>query len=378
MQDIYEDIRPYTDAEVAEALPKLAKGKLIAAAARYLYPDKEPDYLPNLIASCKTTDELQEKVVAEVLYRNLKGTNSSLTHSGLENFTKSDGSIGAYVLLSTHRDIVLDPAFVEYVLFTNGLPGTEISAGDNLLEMPEVEVTMRANRMIKVVRSDNPRVLYTASRHLSAYIRDKVTSGERSLWISHRGGRTKDGNDRTETGLLKMLDMSGQGSFLENFSQLPIMPVTVSYEYETCGALKTLELYRKAQQGFYKKQPGEDVNSMLQGFLQEKGRIQVSFCKPLSQDDLLRADEGLHYNDKIRILADILDEKLLASFKLWPTNYAAADMVKGTKEYLERGLYTLEDKEKLTARLHKECEGMPEEIYPGLLKLYAAHLIESR
>ncbi len=374
MEDIYSDIRPFTDDEAASWFPRLAAGSLVAAAGMKLWPDRPASYLPDLVAGCRSVDDFQDKVVSKAVERDLEITHSSLSYSGLDSFIKSDGSIGNFVLISTHRDIVLDPALVQVALYLNNMPTTEIAAGDNLLENQEVAVAMRANRMIKVVRSDNPRVVYNSSRLLSSYIRDKVTCGGRSVWISHRGGRTKDGCDRTEQGLLKMLDMSGSGSFCENFAQLNLMPVTISYEYETCGALKALEVYTKERQGFYHKQKGEDVNSMLQGFMQHKGRIHVDFAKPLTADELLQADAAQR-NEKFRILANIIDRRLKASFSLWPTNYAAAYRLSAGKEYLEQGKYTAEDCERLVERLHKECEGMPDEIYTRVLKLYAAHLI---
>ena len=374
MEDIYKDIRPYTDAEVAEALPKLAQSKLIAAAGRALYADKPKDYLPQLVASCRSTEEFQAKVISEVLLRDLEMTHSSLSYSGLEWFKQSDGSIGNFVLVSTHRDIVLDPALVQLALYLNNIPTTEIAAGDNLLDNEEIAVAMRANRMIKVVRSDNPRIVYDTSRQLSAYIRDKVTKGGRSVWIAQRGGRTKNGRDCTEQGLLKMLDMSGTGSFYENFSQLKLMPVTISYEYETCGALKALELFTKEQQGFYRKHPGEDINSMVQGFIQRKGHVHVDFAQPLTAEELLRADSGQR-NEKFRILANILDSRLSKSYRLWPANYAAADILRGGDEFLEEGYYTLADKESLIHRLRKESDGMPDEIYTRMLQLYAAHIV---
>lgn len=373
MEDIYKNIRPYTDAEAAEAMPALAASPMAVKASQFLFPDKDPSYLPELIRSCRSVDDFQEKVVAEALKRDLELTHSQLSYSGLENFIESDGSVGQFVLLSTHRDIVLDPALVEYVLNLNNYPTSEIAAGDNLLANHDIEAAMRANRMITVVRSDNPRVVYTTSKVLSAYIRSRIVDKERSVWIAHRGGRTKNGCDRTEQGLLKMLAMSGSGSFYENFAQLKIMPVTISYEYETCGALKVIESLTRARQGYYHKKPGEDVNSMLQGFLQPKGRVHVDFCKPLTKEELLRADNAQH-NEKFRILSEILDERLLASFKLWPTNYAAADILAGNNYYQEQGFYTAEDRERLLARVKSETEGMPEEVYNGLLELYAAHL----
>lgn len=375
MEDIYADIRPYTDAEAERELPILAGSDMVVKAGRFFFADQPDDYLPSLIRSCHTVDEFQDRVIAAILERDLELTHTKFSYSGLENLRRPDGTHGQYVYLSTHRDIVLDPAFMELALHNNKLPESEIAAGDNLLASHEIEVAMRANRMVTVVRSDNPRVVYESSKLLSSYIRDRVAGGKRSVWISHRGGRTKDGFDRTEQGLLKMLDMSGKGSFLENFLELNIVPVTISYEYETCGALKALETLTKERQGFYKKKPGEDVNSMLQGFLQPKGHIHVDFGKQLAKEDLLEADSAQR-NEKFRILAEILDKKLKASFRLWPTNYAAADMVLGQDDYLRHGFYTVEDRERLEARLRKESEGMPEEIYPRMLKLYAAHLLE--
>lgn len=373
MEDVYKDIRPYTDAEAAAVMPVMAQSPLVASSGKFLFPDREEGYLPELISSCRSIDEFQDKVISKVVLRDLELTHSSLSYSGLESFINSDGSVEKFVLLSTHRDIILDPALIELTMFSNNLPTTEIAAGDNLLDTPEIEAVMRANRMIKVVRSDNPRVVYTTSKVLSSYIRGKVSSGERSVWIAHRSGRTKDGYDRTEQGLLKMLDMSGTGSFFENFSELKLMPVAISYEYETCGALKVLEQITKARQGYYHKQPGEDVNSMLQGLRQQKGRIHIAFGKPLTKEELLKADSAQH-NDKFRVLAKIVDERISGLFKLWPTNYAAADILSGSDNYLRQGLYMAEDRERLLERLRSETEGMPSEVYNGLLELYAAHL----
>lgn len=377
MGDIFDNMRPFTDAEAAEVMPFLASSTLVAKAAKYLYPDKEADYLPGLIRQCKSVDEFQSKVIAEALVRDLKLSNSTLTYSGLERLKKSDGSIGQFLFISTHRDIVLDPAFLELALTINNIPQSEIAVGDNLLSNHEIEVAMRANRMIKVVRSDNPRVVYESSKLLSAYIRDRIAGGHRSVWISHRQGRTKNGYDHTEQGLLKMLDMSGTGSFVDNFDELHLMPVTISYEWETCGALKAQETLMRERQGYYHKQPGEDINSMIQGFLQHKGHVHIDFAEPVSKDELLLADCAQR-NDKFRKLAEILDRKFMDSFHLWPGNYAAADILNGGSEYLDKGMYTPEDKERLVGRLKKESEGMDSEVYGRMLSIYAAHLINKQ
>ena len=372
---IYDNIRPYTEAEAKEARLRLASGRLAASAAATLYPEQEQGWLQKRILMSEDTASFQEKVVAPMVERVVEMSSEGLTFSGEEYFNSSDveGGKGNYLLLSTHRDIVLDPAMIDVVMCKCGMPCVDIAAGDNLLANAEIEDAMRTNRMVKVVRSSDPREVYTTSRILSQYIRERIGEGG-SVWLAHRQGRTKDGNDRTEQGLVKMLDMSGEGGFIENFAQLKIMPVAISYEYESCGPLKALELYTKEQEGGYHKKPGEDVNSMVQGFMQNKGRIHIAFGKPLTKEEIgqAAAEKG---NGRYRCLAQILDRRLFELYRLWPTNYIAADMLSGNDKYLKQNCYTDSDKDKYIAYLEESTKDMPEAVKQKLLELYAAHLI---
>lgn len=372
----YDNIRPYTEAEAREARMRLCNGRLVAAAAARLYPDKEDGWLQESIAKSDTVAEFQKNVMAPLVMRLLATTSDGLTYSGLEYFKSSDVEGGAnnYLFLSTHRDIVLDPAIIDTVMCLNGLPCADIAAGDNLLANGEIEDAMRINRMVKVVRSSDPREVYTTSCILSEYIRERISAGE-SIWLAHRQGRTKDGHDRTEQGLLKMLDMSGKDCFIENFAQVRIMPVAISYEYESCGVLKALELYTKEKEGSYHKKEGEDVNSMIEGVLQQKGRIHVAFGAPLSVSELEQAsaEKG---NNRYRALAHIIDRRLYGLYRLWPTNYIAADILDGDSKYFKQDCYTSCEKDRYINYIADSTKGMPDEVRLRLLRLYAAHLTD--
>lgn len=372
----YDNIRPYTEAEAREARLRLCGSRLVAAAGAKLYPDKEDGWFQQTIAASESVADFQRDVMAPLVMRILAGTSDGLTYSGLEQFKSSDaeGGVNNFLLLSTHRDIVLDPALIDTVLALNGLPCVDIAAGDNLLANAEIEDAMRINRMVKVIRSSDPREVYTTSCVLSEYIRERIADGE-SIWLAHRQGRTKDGNDRTEQGLIKMLDMSGKGDFTENFTQIRIMPVAISYEYESCGVLKALELYTKEKEGSYHKKEGEDVNSMLEGFMQQKGRIHIAFGQPLTADEIgqAAAEKG---NNRYRRLAQILDRRLFDLYRLWPTNYIAADMLNGEDKYFKQGCYNVCEKERYETYLTESTKGLPDEVRQRLLKLYAAHLTD--
>lgn len=347
---MYDKIRPYDDRQTAEALKRASGNHLIEQISAFLFPGKDPDILKNTLNTITGVDDFQTRVMFPAVRSIIAKTTKGVTFDGLRHFR--DGK--RHLMLSNHRDIVLDPAFIQYIFKDNDLPWSEIAVGDNLISNQFIEDLMRSNRMITVVRSSNPREVYQTSIELSSYIRTRV-SGENpsSIWIAHRNGRTKNGDDRTEQGLLKMLSMSGSGNFVENMSELSIMPVSISYELETCAIQKAYEVYLKEIFGKYIKRPGEDMKSIITGIIQDKGRVHISFCKPITVDELEECDK-LEKNDKFRKLAEIIDDRILGGYRIWPSNEAAAAMVNGStpddadayrwfEGYLERRMKEISD-----------------------------------
>jgi hypothetical protein len=332
----FDDIRPYNDSEVHPALERIVANPLLSNIAKYLFPGKDENLFKQLLLSCNTKDDFQIKVMSGVVEKILADTSKGLTYEGLEYF---DGG-AKHLIVSNHRDIVLDSAIIQLILFRHDVPRTEIAVGDNLITSSFIEDITRCNRMIKVIRSTSPREVYTTSKVLSEYMRYRVSNQISSIWIAQRNGRTKDGIDVTEQGLLKMFDMSGSGDFVKDFNELSIMPASISYEYEPCDILKAIELYITRRQKYVKAE-GEDLNSILTGIMQPKGRIHIQFNEPLTEEEVNAAAE-LDKNERFKALGIAMDRKIIANYKLWPNNYIAYDMLNGEGRFADE--YTAEEK----------------------------------
>ena len=222
-----------------------------------------------------------------------------------------------------------------------GLPFTEICVGSNLVTSQLLEDLLRSNRMIKVIRGIKARELYLSSQRLSQYIRERITSGGASIWIAQREGRTKNGLDTTEQGLLKMFDMSGTGTFEENFRELNIVPMSISYEYESCDARKAREVLLR-REGPYVKKEDEDLHSILTGIRQAKGHIHLEIEEPLTAEEIFEASK-CEKNDRYQSIRHLLDRRIIAGYKLWKTNYMAHDLLYDKHEFAEAGKYTEQD-----------------------------------
>ena len=193
------------------------------------------------------------------------------------------------------------------------------------------------------------RDFYLSSQHLSDYIRYVPTKKGQSLWIAQRNGRTKDGCDQTDQGLIKMFCMSYPEDKILALAELNIIPVSVSYEWESCDILKALELYQSRQQPYIKK-PGEDLNSIITGIVQPKGRVHFSFCPQVTEQDLQQYDHCTN-NEYHRAVAQLLDSRINAAYQLRPNNYIAHDLRYGQQHYRNR--YTEDERNRFLSYMKK-------------------------
>ena len=332
----FTDISPYTDAEAVEALGKLADHPAVVEVSKAIFPDKEPEFLRKILKSVKSIDEFQILVMNKAVEWVLSTTAHNFSYDGIGNLKKINGK---FLAMSNHRDIILDPAITQVVLYRNAIPMTEIAVGSNLLTNKYIEYLIRSNRMIKVIRGINARQLYLSSQVLSKYIRECITSSRSSIWIAQREGRAKDGIDTTEQGLLKMLDMSGTADFTTNFEELNIVPLSISYEYEPCDILKARErLISRTQK--YVKGSREDLISIMTGIEQQKGNIHLNIGSPLTHDEI-EAASCCNKNDRYQAIRHAVDVRIIEGYKLWKTNYIGYDMVNHTFKYRDK--YTPED-----------------------------------
>ena len=338
----YTSISPYTDQEAVEALKRVARNPFLPVVSKFFFPDEPFNTFRKLLKEIHSIDDFQEIVMSRMVLAAIERSTSGFTFEGVENMSREKKDLA----VSNHRDIILDPALFQYVLFSNKLQMTEICVGSNLLESSKVvSDLLRSNRMIKVIRGISARELYLSSKLLSSYIRERISSGGSSVWIAQREGRTKDGLDRTEQGLLKMFDMSGEGSFQENFEALNIIPVSISYEYESCDIRKARELLISEKEKYVKKRH-EDTHSIISGVKQWKGGVNLFIDKPLTQEEIAQAAQ-LGKNDRYQALRQILDERIIRGYKLWKTNYMAYDLLHEGNKYADR--YSLEELEQFKA-----------------------------
>jgi hypothetical protein len=237
------------------------------------------------------------------------------------------------------------------MLHKHGFETTEIAIGSNLLIQPWIADLVKLNKSFVVNRNVTVRQMLESSKQLSNYINFALNTKKSSIWIAQREGRTKDGDDRTQQSLLKMLQMSGGKEFSSHFKNLRIVPVAISYEYEPCDAMKTLEVHLKESESGYQKTAKDDLRSMIRGMINEKGRVHFHIGKPISfmLDIIENMDES---RDKYKALADLIDYRIHKHYKLWPDNYIAFDIVNNCTDFKDK--YTTEEKELFLKHMEKK------------------------
>lgn len=321
--DPYFDIRPYNDDEIPAALERLIQDdEFISAILQHRYSNSAAwfrklvspflkFYLRNKWRNLNSVEAIQS-VVKTYLEKTLATTTEGVTYSGLETLDKTR----AYLFVCNHRDIAMDPALVNYGLFTHGHKTVRIAIGDNLLKKACSTELMRLNKSFIVKRSVKaPREMMKVLGQLSSYIKHSLDTGN-SIWIAQKEGRAKDGNDFTDPAILKMFYVEGRKqklSFSDYIKSLNIVPVSIAYENDPCDIAKAKELFEKATNGSYEKGEFEDIESIIQGIIGYKGRVHVAF------GDVIEGDF-----ETPEALAEEIDRQIHAHYHLYPINKLAA------------------------------------------------------
>lgn len=356
------------DHEVEAAVQELFGSASLLASMKTFMPAELYEKLLSAKDEVKSTRDFQEKMMLVFLRFVRELSISELTNSGLERLDPSK----KYLFISNHRDIGLDSAFLNKALFEAGFTTTQIAIGDNLMTHRLAELIFRINKSFAVIRSGGPRELYQHSMRMSAYIHEMIHTGKDSVWIAQREGRSKDGNDRTQIGILKMLSLSNQGDLIDHFETLNIVPVSISYEYDPTGLVKTLSYLRKLKNPEFKKSFTEDIQHILLGIKGQKGHVHFHFGQPInSRIQPLRAlDNG---KKQLEELVAMLDKSIHTNYRLHPINYIACDLLLGTQKY--QSYYNPEELRAITVFFEKQLALLPtdqlEEGRKYLLGIYA-------
>ena len=323
----FDDIRPFEPEELPEVYNRLLDNQQFQRVLSYFYPDVPLEKIGARMRACTTNLAFQKvfgyEFVTFVLNRAAKSWD--MDHSAISPEHN-------YTFMSNHRDIVLDSAILSKLLIDAGFKTTcEIAIGDNLLSLPWVKDLVRVNKSFIVKRSASFREMLTSSKTLSRYMHFAIQEKKENIWIAQREGRAKDSNDSTSESILKMMSMGGEGSIIERLTQLHIVPMTISYEYDPCDYLKAAEFQLKRDNPDWKKGPQDDIISMQTGIMGYKGHVHYH-CSPCIDEYLQTLDSEMPKNELYATIVRHIDREIHRHYRLFPNNYIAHDLLTGKDE----------------------------------------------
>ena len=372
----FESMRSYNDSEVQSAISSLLEDDRFRKTVLDPAIKGIPLWLVKLYTRrFKTINQFQKGVIYPfVLKKILRDSTDGFSY----NYKSMPNDREDFLFMSNHRDIVLDSAYLDYILLPLGKTSVEIGIGNNLLIYPWIETLVRLNRSFVVNRSASAAELLESSRKLSSYIRFVIEQKRKPVWLAQREGRAKDSDDRTQKSVLKMLSMSGEGSLRERLMALHITPLTISYEYDPCDWLKAEEFQLKRDNPDYKKSQQDDLDNMKTGIMGYKGLVHYEISEPIDQE-ISQMDDSIPRNQFLDQVAELIDRHIFKGYKIYPCNRIALDMLHGGNT--QSAYYTAQDKQKfldyIDGQLKKITIPKPDWDYlkERLLTMYANPLI---
>jgi len=326
----FDAIRPFYDSEVNEALHGVVNHPMMKTMMNFTFPELEDQVWKEQLKKTHSIRDFQCNFIYQTIQKVLEKSSEGLTTSGFEKLEKNT----SYLFISNHRDILLDTTLLNVCLFEHGLVMTASAIGDNLVKKAFLSTLAKLNRNFLVLRGLSPREMLQSSKLLAEYMGQLLLRENRSVWIAQREGRTKDGNDETNPGVLKMIGMgSDEANLMDYFKKLKIVPVSISYEYDPTDVLKMPQLMAEANNEVYVKDKNEDFMTILSGIMGTKKRIHISVGDVLDTEIDQIVAENDNSNKQIQALAQVIDDSILQNYQLWPTNFIAYDILNETDKY---------------------------------------------
>lgn len=362
----FDTIRPFYDAEINKNLKLVVNHPMMKSLMNFSFPDVEDSVWKEQLKKTHSIRDFQCNFIYQSVQKVLERSSDGLTTSGFEKL--DPGS--AYLYISNHRDIILDTSLLNAALYEHGQIMTASAIGDNLVKKSFLNVLAKLNRNFLVQRGLSPRELLQSSKLLAEYIGHLILNENRSVWLAQREGRTKDGNDATHQGILKMLGMASEDkNLLSYFKKLKIVPVSISYEYDPTDALKMPQLMAEANQEVYIKDENEDFVTLLSGIMGQKKGIHIHVGDVLDTEMDRIAENCENTNKQVQALAHVIDDSILASYHLWPTNFIAFDILNNSSRFSSK--YTEEEKAIFERRLELRIDENNPVALQGFLAMYA-------
>ncbi len=366
----FDDIRPFDDHEVNDALMSIAGHPMMKSLMNFTFPDEDDHFWLELFEQIHSINDFQQHCISHTIRQILKQSCENLSTSGFDRLEKDS----AYLFISNHRDIVLDTCLLNLVLLDKGLVMTSSAIGDNLVQKRFLNILAKLNRNFLVQRGLPLREQLSSSKVMSEYISTLLKHENRSVWIAQREGRTKDGNDTTQQGVLKMLAMAaGDQPVADYFKTLKIIPLSISYEYDPTDVLKMPQLMAESRNEVYIKDKNEDFTTILSGVLGQKKRIHLHAGELLDHELDTIGSESDPKNKQLQAISQIIDNSIIKNYKLWPTNFIAFDLFHNTKQCAE--YYTEDEKQLFERRMEMRIDISDTFLKNSFLAMYANPVI---
>lgn len=362
----FDTIRSYYDTEINEGIKSSYNHPMMKALMNFCFPDVDDAVWKEQLLRTYSSRDFQCNFIYHGVKRVINNTSDGLTTSGFEKLDQHT----SYLFISNHRDIILDTSLLSASLFEHGLVMTASAIGDNLVQKEFLLTLSRINRNFLVRRGLPPREMLDSSKLMAEYIGQLLYRENRSVWIAQREGRTKDGNDVTNPGVLKMLAMAkGDESIIDYFKKIKIVPVSISYHYDPTDMLKMPQLMAEANNEIYTKQKNEDFKTMISGVIGQKKGIHIHIGDVLDEQlNQVQTDFDTS-NKQIQAVAQLIDDSILQSYKLWPTNFIAYDLLNKTN--LFSSLYTPNEKSVFERRMEIRIKCSEGVLSESFLAMYA-------
>lgn len=347
MREQFGEMAPYRGDDFVAALNRLVKDPGFEHAVRYVMPDVDyPEFVKSLL-QVKDQNEFQTRIMGHFLEMLASSTTNGLSMDGSENCEPDR----TYTFISNHRDIVLDPSFLNLCFIRSGMPVTQVAIGNNLLIYEWIADLVKINRSFIVKRDAKVVQALEAAKQLSAYIHFTLSELHESVWIAQREGRAKDSNDLTQESLIKMLALAGDAHDLKTkLLEVNLMPVSISYEYDPNDYLKAREFLLKRRDPHFKKSQRDDLFSMETGLLSNKGRVHFRVGKCINED-LVRF-ESSDRTEIIRHTCMLIDRAIHCGYRIYPCNYIAYCEINGSDRFADR--FTSEDERNFNEYIERQ------------------------
>ena len=321
----FEDIKSFEDREVKDKLKELENDKEFHQfIADLIYPKGNKFFSAffqfyikrkfiQIFGDCDSIEQFQDRM-APLVESMIAKTTSGFSYSGEENLSDRPT-----LFIGNHRDISLDPAFLNYLLHSERYRTVRIAIGDNLLDGGFAENLMRLNKSF-VVHRDIKGIKETLRKltKLSAYISHSLFQDNESIWIAQKEGRANDGNDYTDEAVLKMLYLHHRKDLDLNdwIKNTNLTPVSISYEYDPLDVIKA-KGWDHHDSMSNQEINQSDLMEMAKGIFGFKGKVHLHICKPI--------DTSLSETSK---LAASIETEIIKNYKIWPVSYSAICLLK--------------------------------------------------